>query len=502
MPASAMPRRLRASAAAIALAFALPLGSAPRPECAPGPESSIAGLREADGTPHSLPLPQARRGRSIDVTAAPYCADNSGSSDARPAIEAALLAARSGDELYFPDGTYRLASASRADRRANIILASGVSLRGQSREGTILKTTFDDVYSKRRPAGSNSMIVLYGSGVRDLSISSMTVSSYWSGELSLDTKRNSPAHGGPDICILLTASKERYCERIVVEDVAVEKFLNIGIKVDRGCRDVLVCRCVARSATDLGGGGCGYGFQLSGRNDNSLDNSKRYANPNSGGLDDTYWNAILSCSNGDPYIRHGVLIQYWAHNNLVADCVFDATGLDAIDLHGEDEYANEIRNNTVRNVRGGAAVGIGNSGGGRVIHDKSGPGNLVAGNAITNCKEGITVRYGSPRVTIAGNSIQGCEAPGCIGILLGFAPFARVEGNAIRDNSAPNFTGIVFVRDKAVGRSPAGAPTGCAILGNAILDNPRGRAIVIYAQADGNVFSGNVASGNLDDSLP
>ncbi|HRY53489.1 MAG TPA: right-handed parallel beta-helix repeat-containing protein [Spirochaetia bacterium] len=500
--------RARAALAAAALALAAARSSpadpasAPSAAALPAPAGPRAGLYDEAGLPRPIRRPAPAAGRSLDVTAAPFLADRGGKADARPAIEAALAAARPGDELYFPEGTYLLASPSSADRRANILLKCGVSLRGQSREGTILRTSFDEAYSARKPAGSNRYVAVLGSGVSELAISSLTLSSTWTGELSLDATRNNPGHGGPNNQLRLEAGGGRPCERVLVEDVAVERFINIGIRVDRGCREVLVSRCVARLATDLGGGGCGYGFQLSGKPDNSLDNSERYANPNLGTLDDSCYNAILECRSEGPYIRHAALIQYWAHHNLVSGCSFEGTALDSIDLHGEDEYANEISGNTVRGCRGGAAIGLGNSGGTSVVHDKSGPGNLVAGNEILDCLQGISVRYGSPGTVIRGNRIRGCSRPRGIGILLGFAPGTAVEGNLIEGNPGEGFVGIALARDKAEGHSRAGAPSACSIRENRVFDNPRGRAFAVYAEEGGNRFAGNLSSGNADDRLP
>jgi large repetitive protein len=467
------------------------------------PQVQKPGLYNADGTVHAVPISHSVTGTTIDVTQAPYNADKTGVTDARQAIEDAMSAAKSGDELYFPNGTYFLASAWVSDPKSNIRIKTGVNLRGQSQAGTILKTSFNDVYVENtNKTGSNSMYVIRGTGVHDVTISNMTITSIWSGAYSTDTVNNVASHGGPDICILFNASSTAYSYNIVIENVTVEKYLNIGIKMDKGCYDTLIKKCTAQNATDVGGGGCGYGFQLSGLNDNSLDNLATYANPNINTLNDNYFNTIDSCTTGNQYVRHAALIQYWAHNNQVLNCTFTATRLDSIDLHGEDEYLNEIMYNTISDSKNDSAVGLGNSGGTSVVHDKSGSYNYIHHNTITNCKRGVTVQYGTPNTIIENNTIQLCSVTNGIGISLGFAPSTIVRNNIIKNNGASGFKGIYFYKDAAEGNSAAGSPLGCTISGNSITDNTNGTAIYVSAQGAGNVFSGNTATGNADNTIP
>lgn len=467
--------------------------------------SQTPGLYNADGTVHPVPIAHAVTGKTINVVS-DYSADNTGSSDSRAAVENAMNAASSGDELYFPNGTYYLSSVwstdAAANLKSNIRLKTGVNLRGESQTGTILKTSFNDVYSSSNTAGTNKMFVMRGTGVHDVYVSNMTISSEWDGAYSTDTSNNSVTHGGPDVCIQFVASASSYSYNIVVENVTVEKYLNIGIKMDKGCYDTLIKKCTAQNATDVGGGGCGYGFQLSGLNDNTLDNSANYSNPNLNTLNDNYFNTIDSCTTGNKYVRHAALIQYWAHNNQVINCTFADTRLDAIDLHGEDEYLNEIMNNTISGSLGDSAVGLGNSGGTSVVHDKSGPYNYIHHNTITNCKRGITVQNGTSNTIIANNTIQSCSITNGIGISLGFAPSTVVRENSIKSNNASGFKGIYFYQDAAEGNSAAGSPSGCTVTGNTILNNTNGSAFVISAQGTGNVFSGNTATGNADNTIP
>ncbi|MES2986117.1 MAG: glycosyl hydrolase family 28-related protein, partial [Patescibacteria group bacterium] len=70
----------------------------------------------------------AGRTNLIDVTQAPYNADNTGSADAQPAIQAAIDAATTGDVVYLPAGTYRTNNALYMQNRKNItIRGAGMS---------------------------------------------------------------------------------------------------------------------------------------------------------------------------------------------------------------------------------------------------------------------------------------------------------------------------------------------------------------------------------------
>ncbi len=108
--------------------------------CYAGPEGrfiqdfSFAGYHA--GT-RSLPGPTEP---VIDVTKPPYNADNTGESDAAPAIQAAIdaVGASGGGTVYLPAGTYALKVPS--DRRAALVIRhSGVQLRGDGPDATFLR---------------------------------------------------------------------------------------------------------------------------------------------------------------------------------------------------------------------------------------------------------------------------------------------------------------------------------------------------------------------------
>jgi parallel beta-helix repeat protein len=457
------------------------------------------GLINDDGTTHTVPGPHAVTGVTIDVTQAPYnCSTADSSVDDRPGIESAMAAASAGDELYFPDGVYNLKSAWTSDSKSNIRLKSGVNIRGQSQTGVFLKTDFDDVYTAADPAGTNSYYVIRGYQVNTIYISNITITSSWNRTYSTSTTTNNTAHGGPNICLYLASSSGGSSTyNIYVENVTVEKYVNIGINTGPGCHDVVLKSCTAQNATDLADGGCGYGFQFAGK----FVSNGLPTNPNLGTTQDTYFNVMDGCIVNNQYIRHAGLIQYWAHNNIIKNCSFSNTQIDSIDMHGEDEYNNEIANNTVSNCSGESAVGVGNSGGTSVIHDKSGLHNYIHDNTITNCKYGVSVQYNTPYTRIENNTIQSYTGSNGKGFRIGNAPYTILKNNIVQSNSGSSYYGFHFYTDSAMGIEPAGSPTYCTVTGNSVINNSNAQAYRIDAGSN-NTFTGNTASGNSNNTLP
>jgi hypothetical protein len=83
------------------------------------------------GVPGGIP---ADRTRLIDVTKAPYNADNTGAADAQPAIQQAIKAAKEKDVVYLPAGTYRL------DKQVALGFKRGITIRGAGPDKTVVLT--------------------------------------------------------------------------------------------------------------------------------------------------------------------------------------------------------------------------------------------------------------------------------------------------------------------------------------------------------------------------
>jgi hypothetical protein len=81
------------------------------------------------GVPGGIP---AHRTNRIDVTKAPYNADNTGETDAQPAIQQAVTKAAVNDVVYLPAGKYRL------DKTIHFGAKSRITLRGDGPDKTFL----------------------------------------------------------------------------------------------------------------------------------------------------------------------------------------------------------------------------------------------------------------------------------------------------------------------------------------------------------------------------
>lgn len=405
------------------------------------------GLREPDGTLHVIPAPSpaptivnvvsraAELGKSIDL------ADNASSDQA--AIDAVIADVAPGSTIYFPNGTYNVSTIA--------LKKSGVHIMGQSRDGAIIKSSLS-------LAGSAMSIM----GLHDIVVSHLTFTSTWAGTYSTDTVNNNPSAGGP--LNMIATGKNTY--NVTIDSVVCEKFDRIGVRIGGGSHDILVKNSIARNATDVGGGGAGYGFVVMG--DSHLDAA---TNPFLGNpLKDTYFVKLDNNTTVAPYIRHGVIVQYWTHNNLVTNSHFDGTRLDSIDLHGEDEYANEITGNPVTNSQR-AAIALGNSGAG---HDKTGVDNWIHDNDLVGNTLGITVEYGTQGTTIEGNTIRDNTSLAPVsprGIVLGSSSGTRVSGNTIANNTVPGFIAVYLKDNAAEGTEPAGGPTNWTISGNTVTNS-------------------------------
>ena len=125
-------------------------------------------------------------GKTLDVTDFGANPDPDSPDDA-DAIRAALDAAEPGDEVVLPTGTYDLRTTDPADESANIVLRSGVDLRGEGQENTVLVTSLD---------GEDNSRVIRGSGIQDVIVADFTITSRHKGPLG-DEPDDGDAGGGP-----------------------------------------------------------------------------------------------------------------------------------------------------------------------------------------------------------------------------------------------------------------------------------------------------------------
>lgn len=434
------------------------------------------GLVDPAGRPHELTPPSPVNGRTIDV--ADFGADPApGSGDDAAAVRDAIATAEPGDEVFLPAGTYDLDTSVAADPTSNIALRSGIHLRGAGAGETVLRSAL----TPETPSGK----VIRGMGVSDIVIADLTVTSTFDGPFTDDHQAD--GGGGPAYGIFLSNLGMRASERVVVDDVIVERYQRMGVRIEKS-REIVVRDSTFRDATSVGGGGAGYGVTIQG-----TPLVDRYAYP-----DDSRHNVVVNNRFVGPYLRHAILLQYFTHNNLVAGNRVTGTALDAIDLHGEDEYLNEIRGNTVVASKA-AGIGLGNTGGTATQHDASGPGNWIHGNVLQGNREGVIVHLGSPETLVEDNVItRGHNAPARVGVEVRNAPGTVVRNNTISGNRADGFWGIRLAEDPGDDGHAAGIPTDVLLTGNVVAANANG---VRIDAGDGIVLDANTVRGNAGEQM-
>ncbi|MEC5423856.1 right-handed parallel beta-helix repeat-containing protein [Virgibacillus sp. C22-A2] len=398
---------------------------------------------DRSGEPIEVPTPGSVIGRTLDVT--DFGADpEPDSQDDAAAIRAALDAAEPGDEVVLPAGTYNLRSTDPADESANIVLQSGVDLRGEGPENTVLLTSLD---------GEDNSRVIRGSGVHDVIIADFTITSHHEGPLG-DDPDDGDEGGGPMYGVYLGAHEGMSSSQVLVENLSIRRFERHGISV-KASREVTISGNHISEATAVGPGGKGYGIAIEG----SVDQH----DPNA--ANDSRHNVVVSNTFDGRHLRHAILLQFPTHNNLVAENTIVGSHLDAIDLHGEGEYLNEIRDNTVIGSQQ-AGIALGNSGGSKHKHDASGPGNWVHSNNLIGNRQGILVILGTPDTLIEDNKITaGVDSKA--GIEIRNAPGTKLLGNHITGGTN-GFWSIRLRDDRGTDGRGKGIPTGIRMESNVI----------------------------------
>ncbi len=400
-------------------------------------ESVLPPTKEDAGLSGPFLAPEASTGRTINIQTYGATSNDPADNDAT-VINAIINAAQPGDTVYIPNGTYHI--------KSTINLKTGVSLVGQSRDNTVLAVV--------SPGDAQGHAVVYAPpGVSNLTVSNFTIT-LASGRPPLAGVRLGNTTGAP-------------VSRIAVNNLFIEKFERFGVELDNA-NNILVDGNIIKNATALNGTGQGYGILISG--------------------DDTYNNWISNNTIG-PVIRHAILIQ-GAHNNLVENNRITGTVSGAIDLHGEDEYANEIRYNVISDgVRNGTTVSPNGAGievgeysgviGTDTMHDNSGPGNYIHHNTVYNYSYGFRITNNSNYTFVEDNVFYNNDE---VGILANLAPLNNlyISRNEVYDNAH----GILLY-----------GVTQAVVTDNILRDNP-GIGIGIDPQTYPYVITGNTVTNN------
>ena len=198
-------------------------------------------------------------------------------------------------------------------------------------------------------------------------------------------------------------------ERVWCDNLDITKYTRSGVFIEHA-QGVLLSDCrvfdlipdnpsaSAPGEEVFAGDGFGSGFVIQ---DGSAEWSDRRNEPTAavdrrdGIRSNNNW--IWNCS--ADFVRHGVLVQFGTHHNLIERTTVERYHEDAFDFHGRGEYANELRWSVARN---GLANGIDpnsvtadleadGSGIGNTSHGSSGPLNWVHHNDVSNSFGGIRV---------------------------------------------------------------------------------------------------------------
>ena len=415
----------------------------------PSPEPSPTGMAGSDlgaGLTEPFQRPDPVSGRTLNATDFGASPGDAADDDSQ-ALQRAIDAAAPGDEVLVPAGVLHL-------KTRKLRLKTGVSLRGASRDGSVLAAQLDAV--SKNPG---SMLLVAAPGVGNLTISDLTITqtggqqlnyAIWLGEGAADTALVS---------------------RIAVERVTVGGFLKMGISIRNG-QHIRVADNAVIEPAGLGGGGQGYGVMV--------------------GYDNSQNNWVVGNTLG-PGLRHAVVLQFRAHHTLVENNLATACEQDCDDLHGEDEHHNELRGNTAEGA-GEGGFGVGNTGG-KPEHFNAGPGNWIHDNVATGARFGIHIYRESNDQVVERNTFRGND----LGMTIRNEGAQRVRfvGNVVEGNAdgvrLENAAEVVMTGNKVTGNEGFAlkadkGTTGYTITGNDFSGNGDG---VELASPDG-VYQDNV----------
>lgn len=358
------------------------------------------GLYEKNGNEHIMPNMVEESGMIIDVT-------DYGAKSGQPkfdnysAFKNAMSNANPGDTVYIPAGTYYFVNYTKASTEysTHISVKEGVTLKGAGKGQTILVSNFKEAMNQ-----NENTCVIAAINVKNVAIKDLTVTSNTSDDVLPDPNNSNlqtTTYTAPKYGIVLASggiisAASEQARNLVVDNVLVEKFQRMGVRIAKA-QECVVRNSTFQKATCLGGGGMGYGVNIQGYG-NNVNITDTFI--------DTKFNVVENNDFVGPYLRHGALVQYYAHNNLIKNNKFNSLLLDSIDMHGEDEYSNEICNNVVNNTRKGAAIGLGNTG---ATHDATGRNTYIHDNIIKGGARGIDVMLGTPDTVIYNNKIENVE---------------------------------------------------------------------------------------------
>jgi len=382
------------------------------------------GLHKANGEEHITPT-IIHEGILINVLDFGVVIGDENNTTNYSRIKEAIESAQAGDTVFFPSGDYYLQHFWSGAYFAHIVVNREITLMGEADGSSRLISKFEPRHNEQRQT-TTILVTGYNVIIKNLAISAITDDSELPDPESSTLQSGvytAPKYGITVATLEFTPFWERQARNVVIDNVLVEKFQRIGIRIVNA-RDVVVQNSTLQKGVNLGAGGAGYGVVIQGDS---------HGNDRTDTTADPVHNVVKNNKFLGPWLRHGTLIQYYAHNNLITNNEYQDVLLDAIDMHGENEYSNEISYNLIKNTRAGAAVGIGNSG---ATHSKAGRNNFVHNNIIDGGLRGVDIILGSERQIVVNNIIKNLTLPRSRGIYL-----SNASGSYIMNNTLENING-------------------------------------------------------------
>lgn len=422
---------------------------------------NMPGLSEKDGNVHKNSAIKEYSGKKIDVTDKAYGAvANDPNTDNYSAFKNAIIACGDGDYVYVPNGNYYFSSYSKTTGSyyTNIKLKANMALIGESMDGVKLISANDKTSNENKSTCVIAGIDIKNAAVKNLTVSSATEDSDLPKDVDSTSEQNfvwtAPTYGIVLGTGVTASSDEQQGSNCVVENCLIEKYQRMGVRLIMSS-EMTVKNCIFQKATCMGPAGMGYGVDIQGKT-HDIDAVDSFI--------DSKYNVIDSNKFLGPYIRHGVVVQYYSHNNLIINNTFDNTLLDSLDFHGEDEFSNEAYGNIIKNCRKGAGIGFGNTG---ATHDASGRLNYCHDNIISDCLRIADIALGTPDTILYKNSCSNADK----GITASNANGTVIMDNTLSDISSDAINVTYFYN----ATNPSlGIPDNYRIEGNSIKSATRG----------------------------
>lgn len=379
------------------------------------------GFYNTDGSVHTLPEENVTTGNRINVIM--YGAKaNDPEFDNTTAVEQALNAAKEGDCIYFPAGRYYFSTNTLSTPYfAHIyVYISNINITGAGKDSTFLVSQFDAETNTSKTTATLAVINASNVTISGLSFTAEVPDDKM--PTDLDTSMNNPEGNqyAPNSQIaVLNTDPISATKNVVIKDCKISYFQENGVLLRR-TQDCRVTNCEISDATDIGGGGAGYGILVCGNGFESFSMV--------GSNMDCRYNLIDNNTLKGPYLRHAIILSYVAHNNVIYNNTINGCQDEPLDLHGEDEFLNVFTQNRVTNVAK-TAIGLGNPGS---THDATGPGNVIYGNIVENSNGGIQISYGTPDTQIYNNQFKNLKE-NSTAINISYGPNTSIRNNVIEN---------------------------------------------------------------------